>query len=75
MTRIAVAGASGRMGQAIIEAIGQTSGVVLGVALDKGDDLSALLGQFDVLIDFVVFLFQLLYFVLVLFVVFVFLLQ
>jgi 4-hydroxy-tetrahydrodipicolinate reductase len=39
MIKIAVTGASGRMGQALIEAIEQTDGVVLGVKLDKGDDL------------------------------------
>ena len=52
MIKIAVTGASGRMGQALIEAIEQTDGVVLGVKLDKGDDLSAVLDQFEVLIDF-----------------------
>jgi dihydrodipicolinate reductase len=41
MIKIAVTGASGRMGQTLIEAIEQTDGVVLGVELDKGDDLSA----------------------------------
>jgi dihydrodipicolinate reductase len=40
------------MGQTLIEAIEQTDGVVLGVELDKGDDLSAVLDQFEVLIDF-----------------------
>jgi 4-hydroxy-tetrahydrodipicolinate reductase len=52
MIKIAVTGASGRMGQTLIEAIEQTDGVVLGVKLDKGDDLSAVLDQFEVLIDF-----------------------
>jgi 4-hydroxy-tetrahydrodipicolinate reductase len=52
MTRIAVVGASGRMGQTIIEAINQNDKVSLGATLDKGDDLSAALDQFDVLIDF-----------------------
>ncbi len=52
MIKIAVTGASGRMGQTLIEAIEQTDGVVLGVELDKGDDLSAVLDQFEVLIDF-----------------------
>jgi 4-hydroxy-tetrahydrodipicolinate reductase len=51
MIKIAVTGASGRMGQTLIEAIEQTDGVVLGVKLDKGDDLSAVLDQFEVLID------------------------
>ncbi len=52
MTKIAVAGTLGRMGQAITQAISQTDGVDLGVALDKGDDLASTLNQFDVLIDF-----------------------
>ncbi len=52
MTRIAVAGSTGRMGQTIIEAVEQNDGVELGVAFDKGDDLNAILDQFDVLIDF-----------------------
>ncbi|MEO1917332.1 MAG: 4-hydroxy-tetrahydrodipicolinate reductase, partial [Candidatus Thioglobus sp.] len=52
MTRVAVVGASGRMGQTIIEAISQNDKVSLGATLDKGDDLSAALDQFDVLIDF-----------------------
>ena len=52
MIRIAVVGASGRMGQTIIEAINQSDKVILGVTLDKGDDLNAVLDQFDTLIDF-----------------------
>ncbi len=52
MIKIAVVGASGRMGQTIIEAIEQNDKVSLGVALDKGDDLNTVLDQFDVLIDF-----------------------
>ncbi len=52
MIRIAVVGASGRMGQTIIEAISQNDKVSLGAAIDKGDDLNLVLDQFDVLIDF-----------------------
>lgn len=52
MIKIAVTGASGRMGQTIIEAINQNDKVELGVALDKGDDINTALSQFDVLIDF-----------------------
>ena len=52
MIRITVVGASGRMGQTIIEAISQNDKVSLGATLDKGDDLIAALDQFDVLIDF-----------------------
>ncbi|CAC9642234.1 4-hydroxy-tetrahydrodipicolinate reductase [thiotrophic endosymbiont of Bathymodiolus puteoserpentis (Logatchev)] len=52
MVKIAVTGAFGRMGQTIIKAIEQTDGMALGVKLDKGDDLNAVLDQFEVLIDF-----------------------
>jgi len=52
MIKIAVVGASGRMGQTIIESIGQNDKTSLGVSLDKGDNLNAVLDQFDVLIDF-----------------------
>lgn len=75
MTRIAVAGAVGRMGKALIEEITATSGVELGAAsvlpdssligADAGEiagvgklgvhlvsDLSQVLGDFDLLIDF-----------------------
>ncbi len=52
MIKIAVVGASGRMGQSIIESINQNSKVSLGATLDKGDDLNSILDQFDVLIDF-----------------------
>ncbi|HIC39830.1 MAG TPA: 4-hydroxy-tetrahydrodipicolinate reductase, partial [Piscirickettsiaceae bacterium] len=38
--------------QTIIEAIDQSDKVSLGVTLDKGDDLNAVLDQFDALIDF-----------------------
>jgi 4-hydroxy-tetrahydrodipicolinate reductase len=51
MIKIAVTGVSGRMGQTLIEAIEQTDGVVLGVKLDKGDDLSAVLDQFSAVPD------------------------
>ena len=52
MIKIAVVGASGRMGQTIIESIHQNDKVALGVTLDKGDELSAVINQFDVVIDF-----------------------
>ncbi|BBB22961.1 dihydrodipicolinate reductase [Abyssogena phaseoliformis symbiont OG214] len=52
MIKIAVTGVSGRMGQAIIEAINQNDSVELGVELDRSDDLNVVLNQFDVLIDF-----------------------
>jgi 4-hydroxy-tetrahydrodipicolinate reductase len=52
MIKIAVVGASGRMGQTIIESINQNDKVTLGATLDKGDDLASVADQFDVLIDF-----------------------
>ncbi len=52
MIKIAVVGASGRMGQTIIEAINQNENVLLGATLDKGDDLTLVADEFDVLIDF-----------------------
>lgn len=52
MIKIAVTGASGRMGQNIIEAINQSNEVMLGITFDKGDDVNEALDKFDVLIDF-----------------------
>lgn len=52
MIRIAVVGASGRMGQTIIESIEQSNNTKLGVKLDKGDSLSSVINDFDVVIDF-----------------------
>ncbi|SMN17104.1 4-hydroxy-tetrahydrodipicolinate reductase [uncultured Candidatus Thioglobus sp.] len=52
MIKIAVVGSAGRMGQTIIESINQNDKVGLGITLDKGNDLNAVLDQFDVLIDF-----------------------
>ena len=49
---IAVAGASGRMGKMLIEAIGEAPDTVLSGALDIGADLAAELGGARVLIDF-----------------------
>jgi 4-hydroxy-tetrahydrodipicolinate reductase len=52
MIKIAVSGASGRMGQTIMETISLSQKVKLGLPLDKGDNLGDSIGQFDVLIDF-----------------------
>ena len=75
MTRIAIAGAAGRMGRALIEACRATEGLEVSAALEHGghellgsdagsvagsgelgvaiaDDLAAVTGDFDVLIDF-----------------------
>ena len=60
--RVAIAGAGGRMGRALLEAAGATEGVRLGAALDVapgsfgdvaiGTDVAAALKNSDVLIDF-----------------------
>ena len=50
--RIAVAGASGRMGRMLIDAVQAAPDCVLAGTLDIGTDLSAGLGQAQVLIDF-----------------------
>ncbi len=52
MTRIAIVGANGRMGQALIDAVKHNSDVSQGSILDRGDDLSLELEKFDVLVDF-----------------------
>ena len=50
--RIAVAGASGRMGQMLIDAVGHAGDMVLSGKLDVGLDLRAGLADAQVLIDF-----------------------
>jgi 4-hydroxy-tetrahydrodipicolinate reductase len=60
--RVAIAGASGRMGLALLEAAGSTEGVTLGSAVDLaastwggvsiGTDVASALKEADVLIDF-----------------------
>jgi 4-hydroxy-tetrahydrodipicolinate reductase len=60
--RVAIAGASGRMGLALLEAAAQTEGVTLGAAIDLsastwggvsiGTDVRSALANSDVLIDF-----------------------
>ena len=60
--RVAIAGASGRMGLALLEAAAQTEGVMLGAAIDLsastwggvsiGTDVGSALANSDVLIDF-----------------------
>ncbi len=52
MTRIAINGSKGKMGQTLIEAINLNENVDFGVGLDKGDSLNNSLEDFDVLIDF-----------------------
>ena len=50
--KVAVTGASGRMGQMLIEAVKASEDCLLHVALDQGDDVRAGLTGADVLIDF-----------------------
>ncbi len=52
MLKVAVAGASGRMGKMLIEAVTAAEDCQLHATLDKGDDVRAGLAGADVLIDF-----------------------
>ena len=52
MTRIAINGSKGKMGQALIEAINSSSQSDFGAGFDKGDNLIDSLKNFEVLIDF-----------------------
>lgn len=62
VVRVGIAGASGRMGQALLEAAATTEGIAVGSAVDLapgawgsvaiGTDVSAAIAQCDVLVDF-----------------------
>ena len=52
MTRIAINGSKGKMGQTLIEAVHSNSKTEFGAGLDKEDKLEDQLDNFDVLIDF-----------------------
>ena len=52
MTRIAINGSKGKMGQALTEAINSSSQSDFGAGFDKGDNLIDLISNFEVLIDF-----------------------
>ena len=52
MTKIAINGSKGKMGQALIEAINSSSQSDFGAGFDKGDNLIDSLKNFEVLIDF-----------------------
>ena len=52
MTKIAITGSNGRMGQALIEAVKLNPNVSQGSILNRGDDINRVLKDFDVLIDF-----------------------
>ena len=50
--RVAIAGANGRMGRALLEAVSTSRDATLSASFDVGDDVRAALSQADVLIDF-----------------------
>ena len=52
MTRIAINGSKGKMGQALTEAINSSSQSDFGAGFDKGDNLIDSISNFEVLIDF-----------------------
>ena len=52
MTRIAINGSKGKMGQTLIEAVNANSKVEYGVGFDRGDSVIDSFNDFDVLIDF-----------------------
>ena len=52
MTRIAINGSKGKMGQALIEAINSSSQSDFGAGFDKGDNLIDSISNFEVMIDF-----------------------
>lgn len=52
MTRIAINGSKGKMGQALVDAVNLNKSATLGAGVDKGDNLNDSLQDFDVLIDF-----------------------
>tara|TARA_B100001142_G_scaffold72308_1_gene73049 strand:- start:204 stop:935 length:732 start_codon:yes stop_codon:yes gene_type:complete len=52
MTRIAINGSKGKMGEALFEAINSTSHSEFGAGFDKGDNLIDSISNFEVLIDF-----------------------
>jgi 4-hydroxy-tetrahydrodipicolinate reductase len=52
MTRLAIAGAKGRMGAALLRAASQRSDLTVTGQIDAGDDLRSILDTSDVIIDF-----------------------
>ena len=52
MTRIAINGSKGKMGQTLVDAVILNKSATLGAGVDKGDNLNDSLQDFDVLIDF-----------------------
>src|SRR5580658_6294310 len=52
MTKIIIAGAKGRMGQALLRCAATMPAIAVSGRIDRGDDLEAVLSQADVVIDF-----------------------
>jgi 4-hydroxy-tetrahydrodipicolinate reductase len=52
MTNIIIAGAKGRMGQALLRCAATVPAITVNGRIDLGDDLGAVLGQADVVVDF-----------------------
>ena len=52
MTKIIITGVKGRMGKALVNCAPQHRGLELAGKVDAGDDLAAIIGQGDVVIDF-----------------------
>ena len=52
MTRIIITGSKGRMGQAIAACAANQPELQIGAQIDQGDDLGAVIGKADVVIDF-----------------------
>tara|TARA_B110000305_G_scaffold222436_1_gene266097 strand:+ start:885 stop:1616 length:732 start_codon:yes stop_codon:yes gene_type:complete len=52
MTRVAINGSKGKMGQTLIEAVNLNKNTSMGIGIDKEDNLNNSLDEFDVLIDF-----------------------
>ncbi len=52
MTRVIITGSKGRMGRALAGCIKQHAGLQLAAQIDQGDDLRAVIGQGEVVIDF-----------------------
>ena len=51
LIKVAVVGARGRMGQAVVKAVNEAGDCVLGASVDQGDDLNLVNGC-DVVVDF-----------------------
>src|SRR5690242_14976385 len=52
MTKIIITGSKGRMGQALLSCAARISELEVAGAIDQGEDLGAIIGKADVVIDF-----------------------